>query len=131
MENVEYFTREAREMGVNVVYMTPAINAGEHDSDEGWEYILPPEGTVMDENVPIYQRWVRRSKVFRDVAKKLDVPIIELGKFLSEYYEALYQKYMTANPEATVLEGRNYVRYHFHIYNKNINFVVLNDDKNE
>ena len=74
----------------------------------------------MDENVPIYQRWVRRSKVFRDIGTRLDVPVIEFGKFLADYYENMYKKYMALHPDATIAEGRNYVRYHFHIYTKNV-----------
>ncbi|MBR3932741.1 MAG: hypothetical protein IKJ68_02385 [Clostridia bacterium] len=119
-QNIEFFTKEARELGVNVLYMTVAINGGTDGSEDGWDYILPPEGIPMDENVPMYQRWVRRSKLFRDIGKRLNVPVVEFGKFLADYYEDMYQKYMTSHPEATVAEGRNYVRYHFHIYTKNV-----------
>ena len=33
---------------------------------------------------------------------------------------------MAVNSDATIAEGRNYVRCHFHIYNKNINDSVEN-----
>lgn len=38
----------------------------------------------------------------------------------------MYQEYMVSHPEASVKNGRNYVRTHFHIYNKNINNTVEN-----
>ena len=38
----------------------------------------------------------------------------------------MYQEYMVSHPEASVKDGRNYVRTHFHIYNKNINDEVAN-----
>ena len=119
-ENLKFFVKEARERNVNIVFMTVAIHGGTDGSEEGWDYILPPDGIVMDENVPMYQRWVRRTKVFRDIGHELGIPVIEFGKFLSEYYENMYQEYMKSNPEATVADGRNYVRYHFHIYKENV-----------
>ena len=35
-----------------------------------------------------------------------------------------YVEYMKNNPKALVAEGRNYVRYYFHLYNKAINTPV-------
>lgn len=125
-QNLTKFTNEAREKGVNVMFITQSIKGGDDNSEAGWDYILPSDGIPMDENVPMEQRWVRRAKVLTDIGEELGVPVIQFGKYLSEHYEAMYQEYMAANSDATVAEGRNYVRYHFHIYNKNINDSVEN-----
>jgi len=119
--NLTLFTEEARAAGVNVMFITQTIKGGDDGSEAGWEYIAPSDGIPMDENVPMEKRWVRRAQVLTEIGEELNVPTIQFGKFLSEYYEEMYQEYMAANPEATVAEGRNHVRYHFHIYNKNIN----------
>jgi len=125
-ENLTKFTNEAREKGVNVMFITQTIKGGDYDSELGWDYILPSDGIPMDDNVPMEQRWVRRAKVLTDIGAELNVPVIQFGKFLSGYYEVMYQEYMTSHPEASVKDGRNYVRTHFHIYNKNINDEVAN-----
>lgn len=119
-ENIKFFVKEAREYGINILFMTVAVHGGTDGSEEGWDYILPPEGVPMDENVPMYQRWVRRSKVFRDIGNELGIPVIEFGSFLASYYEDMYQKYMKNHPDSTVAQGRNHVRYHFHIYKENV-----------
>ncbi len=122
--NLTKFTNEAREKGVNVMFITQTIKGGDYDSELGWDYILPSDGIPMDDSVPMEQRWVRRAKVLTELGEELNVPVIQFGKYLSEYYENMYQEYMASNPEATVKDGRNYVRTHFHIYNKNINAPV-------
>lgn len=122
--NLTKFTNEAREKGVNVMFITQTIKGGDYDSEFGWDYILPSDGIPMDDNVPMEQRWVRRAKVLTDLGSELNVPVIQFGKYLSELYENMYQEYMKANPNASVKDGRNYVRTHFHIYNKNINAPV-------
>ncbi len=124
--NLTKFTNEAREKGVNVMFITQTIKGGDDNSEAGWDYILPSDGIPMDDSVPMEQRWVRRAKVLTDLGAELNVPVIQFGRFLSEYYEEMYQEYMAANSDATVAQGRNYVRYHFHIYNKNINETVAN-----
>ncbi len=120
-QNLTLFTNEVRAKGANIMFLTQTIKGGDDNSEAGWDYILPSDGIPMDDKVPMEQRWVRRAKVLTDIGAELDVPVIQLGSFLSEYYEAMYQQYMAANPEATVADGRNHVRYHFHIYNKNLN----------
>lgn len=123
-ENLTLFTYEAREKGVNVLFITQSIKGGDDNSESGWEYILPSDGIPIDDNIPMEQRWVRRAKVLTDIGADIDVPVIQFGKCLSEYYESMYQKYMSTNSESTVVDGRNHVRYHFHLYNKNINAPV-------
>ncbi len=125
-ENLTKFTTEAREKGVNVMFITQTIKGGDYDSELGWEYVLPSDGIPMDDNVPMEMRWTRRAKVLTDIGLELNVPVIQFGKYLSELYENMYQEYMAVNSDASIAEGRNYVRCHFHIYNKNINDSVEN-----
>lgn len=125
-ENLTKFTSEAREKGVNVMFITQTIKGGDYDSEAGWEYVLPSDGIPMDDSVPMEMRWTRRAKVLTDIGAELNVPVIQFGKYLSTLYEEMYQEYMAVNSDATIAEGRNYVRCHFHIYNKNINDSVEN-----
>ena len=125
-ENLTKFTNEAREKGVNVMFITQTMTGGDYDSEAGWDYVLPSDGIAMDDSVPMEMRWTRRAKVLTDLGIELNVPVIQFGKYLSELYENMYQEYMAVNSDATIAEGRNYVRCHFHIYNKNINDSVEN-----
>lgn len=120
-ENLTYLTSQIREKGADIVFCTLAISGGKEDSEDGWDYKLPaPENKepVMTE------RWRRRSKVLCDIADDLSVTVLPFGEKLKEIYENMYQEYMKNNPNASIADGRNYVRYYFHLYNKAINTPI-------
>ena len=118
-ENLIFMSKEARDLGVKVIFITQTIRGGEDNSEKGWQYILPSDNVLMDESIPMEMRWVRRAKVLTDIGEEIGIPVIQLGKFLSEHYEKMYQNYMSLNPKAKVADGRNFVRYYFHIYKMN------------
>jgi len=119
-ENLKLFVNEARQIGADVILSTPSIRGGDYDSELGWEYTLPEEGVepTMD------QRWIIRANIMTEASKELGCAVIPFGKTLSETYEAMYEKYMSENPDATVADGRNYVRSQFHLYVANIKAPV-------
>lgn len=123
-KNLTYFTEKVREKGADLVFCTFHLRGGDDGSENGWDYKLPPADVVMDDNVPMDERWMRRAQVLREIASDLNVCLIEFGEELKKVYENMYLEYMKEHPEATVVDGRNYVRYYFHLYNKPINTPV-------
>ncbi len=123
-ENLKLFTQKVRQKGADLVFVTLSLRGGDDGSETGWDYELAPEGTIMDDNVPIDSRWMKRTKVLCDIAKELDVTVLQFGQELKKVYENMYQEYMRSHPDAKVADGRNYVRYYFHLYNKPINTPV-------
>lgn len=119
-ENLTFFTKEIRQKGADIIFGTLHIRGGEEHSELGWNYDLAPKGIEPDMD----QRWIRRTQVLCEIAKDIDVEVFPFGATLSETYEKMYQDYMTAHPDASVVEGRDYVRYFFHLYNKPINTPV-------
>lgn len=123
-KNLTYFTEEIRKKKADVVFGTLSLRGGDDGSEHGWDYKLPPDDAVMDDNVPMDERWMRRTQVLKDVAKDISVEVLELGEELKKVYENMYLDYMKNNPGSSVAEGRNYVRYYFHLYKKPINTPV-------
>ena len=119
-ENLTLFTQKIREKGADVIFGTLAIRGGDDGSEDGWHYTLAPEGKdpEMDE------RWIRRTNVLCEIAANLNVEVFQFGKTLMDVYENMYREYMASHPQASVADGRNYVRYYFHLYNKPINTAV-------
>lgn len=120
-KNLTYFTQKVREKGADVVFGTLAIRGGDDGSEAGWDYKLPKDDDPKPE---MDERWMRRTKVLRDIAADLKVCLIELGEELKKVYENMYQEYMANHPGASISEGRNFVRYYFHLYKKAINTPV-------
>jgi len=123
-ENLTYFTEEIRKKKADVVFGTLGLRGGDDGSEKGWDYRLPPEGTLMDDNVPMDERWMRRTQVLCRIADDLSVTVLQLGEELKKVYENMYLEYMKNNPSASIADGRNYVRYYFHLYKKPINTPV-------
>lgn len=120
-KNLTYFTEKVREKGADLVFCTLALRGGDDGSENGWDYKLPD---ANDPEPEMDERWMRRTQVLREIALDLDVCIIELGEELKKVYENMYLEYMKDHPALTVADGRNYVRYYFHLYNKPINTPV-------
>jgi lysophospholipase L1-like esterase len=119
--NLTFFTEEIRKKKADVVFGTLSIRGGDDGSEDGWDYKLPPDGITMDDNVPLDERLMRRTRVLCDIAKDISVDVLQFGEELKKVYENMYQKYMKDNPGLAVADGRNYVRYYFHLYKKPIN----------
>lgn len=119
--NLTLFTEAVRAEGADVIFGTLAIRGGDDSSELGWNYALPPEGKEEPE---MDERWMVRTKVLCEIAADLKVEVFQFGEALKAVYEGMYQDYMAAHPQATVAEGRNYVRYYFHLYKKPINTPV-------
>lgn len=123
-KNLTYFTDEVRKKGADVIFGTLAIRGGDDGSGLGWDYKLPPDGIPMDDNVPMDERWMRRTKVLCNIAADLNVEVFQFGEALKAEYEKMYTEYMAAHPCTSAIDGRNYVRYYFHLYNKPINTPI-------
>lgn len=117
-KNLTYFTEQVRKKGADLVFATLAIRGGDDGSENGWNYKLPEPDNKEPE---MDERWMRRTKVLRDIANALNVVLLEQGEALKKIYENMYLEYRKSHPKATIAEGRNYVRYYFHLYNKHIN----------
>lgn len=120
-ENLTLFTEAVRKKGADVIFGTLHIRGGDDSSERGWDYALAPEGK---EEPDMDERWMRRSKVLCEIAADLKVKVFQFGEALKAVYELMYQDYMAEHPDATVAEGRNHVRYYFHLYKKPINTPV-------
>ena len=120
-ENLTLFTDAVRKKGADVIFGTLAIRGGDDSSELGWNYALPPEGKEEPE---MDERWMRRTKELCEIAADLKVEVFQFGEALKATYEQMYQDYMAEHPNATIAEGRNYVRYYFHLYKKTINTPV-------
>lgn len=119
--NLTLFTEAVRAKGADVIFGTLSIRGGDDSSELGWDYALPPEGKEAPE---MDERWMVRTKVLCEIAADLKVEVLQFGEALKATYEGMYQEYMASHPKATVAEGRNYVRYYFHLYKKPINTPV-------
>ena len=119
-ENLTMFTNKIREKGADVIFTTLTLRGGDDDSELGWDYQLTddPQDEDMD------KRWMLRTKVLCEIAKDLNVEVMQLGAELKRIYEKMYQDYMASHKDATVAMGRNYVRYFFHLYNKPLNAPI-------
>lgn len=119
-QNLTFITEEIRKKGADIIFSTLSIRGGDDNSELGWNYTLAPEGKEPDMD----ERWIRRSNVLRKLASALNVELIELGLTMQSVYENMYKEYMNEHPDSTAIDGRNYVRYYFHLYNKPINTPV-------
>lgn len=120
-ENLAYLTSQIRNKNADIVFCTLAISGGAEDSENGWDYKLP----APDNKEPVMtERWMRRSKVLYDIGDDLSVTVLPFGEELKKIYENMYQEYIKNNPNASTADGRNYVRYYFHLYNRAINTPV-------
>lgn len=119
-QNLTLFTNEIRKKGADVVFVTLTLRGGDDGSELGWdyEYTDDPADPDMD------KRWMRRTKVLCDIAADLDVKVLGMGVSLKKIYEDMYQDYMSSHKDATQSQGRDYVRYFFHLYNKPLNTPV-------
>ncbi len=117
-KNLTFFTEKIREKGANVIFTTITIRGGDDGSPLGWNYTVAPEDTKEPD---MDQRWMRRTQVLLEIAKDINVPVLPLGQNLISIYENMYNVYRQQNPEKSEIDARNYVRYYFHLYNKNLN----------
>lgn len=120
-KNLTYFTSQIRNKGADVVFGTLTLRGGDDGSENGWDYKLPAPDNKEPETD---ERWMRRTQVLCEIADDLSVTVLQLGEELKKVYENMYQEYMKNNPGATIADGRNYVRYYFHLYKKPINTPV-------
>lgn len=51
-----------------------------------------------------------------EIAARHNGVCLPFGAELIKTYNAMYDEYMAQNPEATTVEGKNYVRNYFHLY---------------
>ncbi|MBO5743497.1 MAG: hypothetical protein J6R68_04365 [Clostridia bacterium] len=120
-KNLTYFTEEIRKKKADVVFGTLSLRGGDDGSENGWDYKLPSPDNKEPE---MDERWMRRTRVLCEIAKDISVEVFQLGEELKKVYENMYLDYMKNNPDASVADGRNYVRYYFHLYKKPINTPV-------
>ena len=102
-ENLNKMYTDATNAGATVIFATPTISGGTEGTETGWKYSLS-------------NLWAARGEVTREFAESKGAVCLQLGKTLSETYEAMYQQYKTDNPSATDIEARDYVRHWFHLY---------------
>lgn len=107
IENLEVMYNDTVNAGATPLYSTPTIWGGSDGSSDGWTY-------------SISGGWGRRGEVCRNFAESKGVACVPFGKTLSETYENMYQNYMAEHTDATVAEGRDYVRHYFHIYQSDL-----------
>jgi len=119
-KNLTFYTTKIREKGADVIFTTLSLRGGDADSELGWDYQLTddPQDEDMD------KRWMLRTKVLCEIAKDLNVEVMQFGAELKKIYEKMYQDYMASHKDATVAEGRNYVRFFFNLYNKPLNAPI-------
>lgn len=120
-ENLTYFTEEIRKKKADVVFGTLSLRGGDDGSENGWDYKLPHPDNKEPE---MDERWMRRTQVLCEIAKDVSVEVLQIGEELKKVYENMYLDYMKNHPNASVADGRNYVRYYFHLYKKPINTPV-------
>ena len=89
-QNLTYFTEEIRKKKADVVFGTLSLRGGDDGSENDWDYKLPPDNAVMDDNVPMDERWMRRTKVLCEIAASLSVEVLQLGEELKKVYENMY-----------------------------------------
>ena len=102
-ENLNVMYTDATNAGATVIFATPTISGGDEGTATGWKYSLS-------------NLWAARGEVTREFAESKGAVCLQLGKTLSETYEAMYQQYKTDNPSAADIEARDYVRHWFHLY---------------
>ncbi len=101
--NLETMIAETKAAGAEIIFATPTISGGTEGSENGWEYSLS-------------NAWAARGDVCRETAEANDCVCIPLGSTLADLYETMYETYLSENPDATISEARDYVRYYFHLY---------------
>jgi len=101
--NLETMIADTKAADAEIIFATPTISGGTEGSENGWEYSLS-------------NAWAARGEVCRQTAEANDCVCIPLGATLADLYESMYETYRSENPDATVSEARDYVRYYFHLY---------------
>lgn len=99
MENVETVYEEATAIGATVILLTPTIRGRDWNSTADFR-----------------QDYISRGKYFQEVADKHNIVCLPLGAELVKTYNAMVEEYRIENPDATLVEAKNYVRNYFHLY---------------
>jgi len=99
MENVETVYEEATAIGATVILLTPTIRGRDWNSTADFR-----------------EDYISRGKYFQEVADKHNIVCLPLGAELVKTYNAMVEEYQTKNPDATLVEAKNYVRNYFHLY---------------
>jgi len=106
-ENLTVLCQEAQAKGATVIFSTPTINGGKW-TDE-WSFKEEPN---------------YRGSIMAQVAQENNAVCLPTGATLAALYNSLYNEYAAANPDATTLEKKQYVRSQFHRYDAVFNTPV-------
>lgn len=98
-ENIETIYSEATSMGAKVILMTPSITGRDWNDTAGFR-----------------QEYLPRGEQCMEIAARHNGVCLPFGAELIKTYDAMYNEYMAENPDATNVEGKNYVRNYFHLY---------------
>lgn len=106
-ENLTVLCQEAQAKGATVIFSTPTINGGKWT--EEWSF----------KEEPTY-----RGSIMAKVAADNNAVCLPTGATLATLYNKLYNDYSAANPGATTLQKKQYVRAQFHRYDAVFNTPV-------
>lgn len=98
-ENIETIYNEAAVIGATVIFTTPTITGRDWNSTGGFR-----------------EEYTGKGDICQAVADANNSVCLPLGAELIKTYNAMVNEYQQANPEATTVEAKNYVRNYFHLY---------------
>ena len=106
-ENLTVLCREAQSKGATVIFSTPTINGGKWTDEWSFKEESSYRGSIMAK-----------------VASDNGAYCLPTGATLATLYNSIYAEYAAANPGASTLQKKQYVRSQFHRYDAVFNAPV-------